>query len=858
MAPATDTAKAGSKRRAPMSCDRCKSRKTKCVDPVPGPCQFCASISAVCHLDPSRRRQRPYYHVSEEEFRYMTKALEHFLPNVDLNLQSLREVVQALEAGQPIRGADYTYSGQTPMQSQTQTQGQTQRQAHAGLLTAPPSEGSASSGDSIVVGDDSRTTPASTVAAKTEDAAALDASIDEIDELHGELGWLRVDARGTYRHVGADSGYGFHAAVRSLGHRRGSEARSSGGVLGDKAAVGAKTDLVPPFTVPPPPLPPSTPDSVGVGGVSVSGGVPSPHAHLPVYNAAVHAFVPGAGAGSGGSRRMQIFLPRRDLCNRCVSRFFRDIQSVYWFWSAERFYAVLDRLYSGDPSSATPALLCSLYSILALTCESEAQQAQVSASSSTVPAAAGGGGGSGSGGTAGTAPPPPAARYLALAKGLVSALCDEADSDSVRALCLLALALQSSMFSNTAYIYIGAAARISLTLGLHLQRAIEPKGCLQRQVDLRLYSTLFLIDLDVALDEHTLGGGGGGGGVAAAAAAGGSGGRVHDLSEQILSPGSHMPLDYLTVSCSLAQIRRRLCKLLYDRQSSSSVSSSSTMPAVAASTPPATSASPSQLLPSSSSPSSASPSATAAAAPKPSLAAVRDVLASLRAWYAAIPPHLRDVARAASFHQRSVAVLHLRYWSATIFATRPFLLYSALHSASLAALPPAKRAAFEAFGATCLEAAQQSLAVVGVMQDAGLLSSLITLDTGCILEVLQVFLLGLARGDPSQAEHVRACLRILQGMEQIFWTGHAVLEVMAQLEENGLLNGDQHFSPQGETPTPGHFFLDIQQQQTNLISGVMEAYFSDMNDPFFSVYDDGTASMLGDQFPDTLHGGLQM
>jgi hypothetical protein len=42
------------------------------------------------------------------------------------------------------------------------------------------------------------------------------------------------------------------------------------------------------------------------------------------------------------------------------------------------------------------------------------------------------------------------------------------------------------------------------------------------------------------------------------------------------------------------------------------------------------------------------------------------------------------------------------------------------------------------------------------------------------------------------------------------------------------------------------------------ISGVMEAYFSDLHDPFFSVHDDGTASMLSDHFQDTLPGGLQM
>ncbi|CAK7200481.1 hypothetical protein SEUCBS139899_003177 [Sporothrix eucalyptigena] len=837
MAPAADTAAApakNNKRRAPMSCDRCKSRKTKCVDPVPGPCQFCASISAVCHLDPSRRRQRPYYHVSEEEFRYMTKALEHFLPNTDLNLQSLREVVQALEAGQPIPGRATESS---PAQS---SQSQSAYKYNISMpmtlpLTAPPSEGSTSSGDSIVVGEGDRTTPA---ANKTEDASLMvvdtTTSIDEIDELHGELGWLRVDSRGTYRHVGADSGYGFHAAVRSLRQRRESD-------------VPSKTDIVPPFTIAPP-LPPSTPDS----------GAPVPSPNNQPYSL----------VGLGTGRRMQIFLPRRDLCNRCVSRFFRDIQSVYWFWSAERFYAVLDRLYAGDPSSATPAMLCSLYSILALTCESEAQQAQQQVNVQQTLALS-------MAGVAGVPPdpsttPPPAARYLALAKGLVSALCDEADTDSVRALCLLGLALQSNMFNNTAYIYIGAAARIALTLGLHLPRAIEPKGCLQRQIDLRLYSTLFLLDLDIALcygnppaisDEH---------------ATAGSGGKPHDLSEQILSPGSHMPLDYLTVSCELAQIRRRLSKLLYVRGTAAAAAPptgatgrSGAAGATASATAPNAVASPPASSPPSSSnaASSSFPSSSSSSSPKPSIAAVSDVLATLRAWYAAIPPHLRDVSRAASFHQRSVSVLHLRYWSATIFATRPFLLYSALHAEAFATLPAAKRASFEAFCTTCLDAAKQSLAVMGIMQDAGLLSSLITLDTGCILEILQVFLLALARCNSSSgsgfadAENVRACLRTLQGMEQIFWTNHACLEVMAQLDENGLLNGDNNFSPpQGETP--GNFFLDIhqqqhqqQQQQQQLL---MEAYFSDLQDPFFAVNEDGTASMLSDHFQESMHSGLTL
>jgi len=128
---------------------------------VPGPCQFCASIGATCHLDPSRRRQRPYYHVSEEEFRYMTKALEHFLPNIDLNLHSLKEVVRSINSG-PAGG-----DGQSMALSETS--------------------------DSInVKGEGSR-------AGESSSAATTAVTIEEIDELHGELGWLRVDSRGTYR-----------------------------------------------------------------------------------------------------------------------------------------------------------------------------------------------------------------------------------------------------------------------------------------------------------------------------------------------------------------------------------------------------------------------------------------------------------------------------------------------------------------------------------------------------------------------------------------------------------------------------------------------------------------------------------
>src|ERR1700712_4573557 len=103
------------KRRTPISCDRCKSRKTKvrtkkyiyvtsntsqCVDPEPGPCKYCAHIKAPCRLS-TRRSQRPFYHVTEEEYRCSRKILEHLLPSQDLSLERLRTIAADIDKDGP-------------------------------------------------------------------------------------------------------------------------------------------------------------------------------------------------------------------------------------------------------------------------------------------------------------------------------------------------------------------------------------------------------------------------------------------------------------------------------------------------------------------------------------------------------------------------------------------------------------------------------------------------------------------------------------------------------------------------------------------------------------------------------------
>lgn len=65
---------------------------------VPGPCRYCAHIGAECGVA-QRPKQRPYYHVSEEEYRCSMQILQHFLPEEELNLVTLRAIAKDIKSG---------------------------------------------------------------------------------------------------------------------------------------------------------------------------------------------------------------------------------------------------------------------------------------------------------------------------------------------------------------------------------------------------------------------------------------------------------------------------------------------------------------------------------------------------------------------------------------------------------------------------------------------------------------------------------------------------------------------------------------------------------------------------------------
>jgi hypothetical protein len=113
----------------------------------------------------------------------------------------------------------------------------------------------------------------------------------------------------------------------------------------------------------------------------------------------------------------EIQLPARDVCFRYVSQYFDEVHCLYWLYSSEQFHTRLEQTYS-YPAPSAASWICSLYAIIAMgSLNSKDPSNSIHNRSS--------------------------GEWLALAKGLVSRVCDEADLDSVRALILLASSIRT-------------------------------------------------------------------------------------------------------------------------------------------------------------------------------------------------------------------------------------------------------------------------------------------------------------------------------------------------------------------------------------------------------------------------------
>lgn len=168
------------------------------------------------------------------------------------------------------------------------------------------------------------------------------------------------------------------------------------------------------------------------------------------------------------------------------------------------------------------------------------------------------------------------------------------------------------------------------------------------------------------------------------------------------------------------------------------------------------------------------------------LSQVSDLIVSLEKWLAELPSHLLLTDHVATPYRRCISLLHVRYWSVVILATRSFLLCSVLRREELK--DHDKMTKFHDLSHICIDAAEKSFRILQDMQRVGTISSRLPLDFNYMLELIQIFLTADAFSHLERhIDSVRDLLQILRSMDAIGWCEKALPEVEAQLHNNGVL-----------------------------------------------------------------------
>ncbi|RFU27192.1 hypothetical protein B7463_g9148, partial [Scytalidium lignicola] len=453
--------------------------------------------------------------------------------------------------------------------------------------------------------------------------------------------------------------------------------------------------------------------------------------------------LPPATPESAIANHVERYFPCRQLCMRYVERFFNQIHCLYWFYPPEQFYTALDHTLEDRGTTASYSWLCSLYSIFAL--GSMAPRDQMVDLNSTTPW-----------------DNKYATDYLAMAKDLSLRAGDEADIESVRAFALLSLANHAMCYSVAAYLYLGTAVRVGLTLGLHRDVSFRANDSLERERGRRIWWTIYVLDHEMAIrfgypcaivDDPTFM-------------------KTSSALEQA-DPGPNMPLSYQALSVALTRLRKKISHECF-----------------------------------------LEPAHVGGRLP---ISRVTQSLSALKKWSDSVPAYLDWDSSLPPQHQRSVAILHLRYWTSIISVTRPFLLFTISNTAPITV--PAKKKCYQELSDTCIEAAERSVQIIKRMREDETLSSLILLDCHCIGEVMWILILALQKlGRIEHQGMLGFCLETVTEMEKIGWSEKVTPEFEARIHESGVLESVLLQQPEMQHNPPDSLH---QQQNTDANAGML-------------------------------------
>jgi len=75
----------------------------QCINPVPGPCDYCSKMQYKCEIT-TQRKQKPVQPNSEEQFQWMAAILQHEIPDINLDVEGLRDVGTKMGIAEPPPG----------------------------------------------------------------------------------------------------------------------------------------------------------------------------------------------------------------------------------------------------------------------------------------------------------------------------------------------------------------------------------------------------------------------------------------------------------------------------------------------------------------------------------------------------------------------------------------------------------------------------------------------------------------------------------------------------------------------------------------------------------------------------------
>lgn len=304
--------------------------------------------------------------------------------------------------------------------------------------------------------------------------------------------------------------------------------------------------------------------------------------------------------------------------------------------------------------------------------------------------------------------------------------------------------MHSMCYSLAAYLYLGTAARIGFSLGLHRDIFSRTLSSVDRERYRRVWWTLYVLDYEMASRF----------GYPCAISDDTSFMKTSPASEQILDPAPNVPLGYQALSVSLVQLRKKIsfeCFL--------------------------------------------EPTHIGGRLP---INRVTQSLTALKTWLDNVPRHLRWDSSVSPQHLRSISVLHLRYWSSIISITRPFLLFSVTQPEKMT--PAAKRKCYDQLSVTCIEAAEMLIRILQRMQNENALSSVTLNDCYCAGEAMWILVLALQRRHNSKHQDLlRKCVQIVSNMEKIGWCEKILPDIEARVRESGVLDLDSQPSHRAQS-----------------------------------------------------------